>query len=88
MKQLRVSRPQIIEEEKPSNEIVILADEITTVWSIAESLNYDNLNIYQIISTIFENNKNTFIHDNINFIKNNINILIPKLQSITKINNS
>ena len=83
-----VSSPQIIEEEKPSNEIVILADEITTVWSMAESLNYDDLSIYQVMWSIFENNRGAFIDDNINLIRNDMDILIPELQSIREIDKS
>ena len=85
---VEVSRPQIIEEEKPSNEIVILADEITTVWSMAESLNYDDLSIYQVMWSIFENNRGAFIDDNINLIRNDMDILIPELQSIREIDKS
>jgi FimV-like protein len=85
---LEVSSPQIIEEEKPSNELVILADEITTVWSMAESLNYDDLSIYQVMWSIFENNRGAFIDDNINLIRNDMDILIPELQSIKEIDKS
>ena len=85
---VEVSSPQIIEEEKPSNEIVILADEITTVWSMAESLNYDDLSIYQVMWSIFENNRGAFIEDNINLIRNDMDILIPELQSIREIDKS
>ena len=85
---VEVSGPQIIEEEKPSNEIVILADEITTVWSMAESLNYDDLSIYQVMWSIFENNRGAFIDDNINLIRNDMDILIPELQSIREIDKS
>ena len=85
---VEVSSPQIIEEEKPSNEIVILADEITTVWSMAESLNYDDLSIYQVMWSIFENNRCAFIDDNINLIRNDMDILIPELQSIREIDKS
>ena len=85
---VEVSSPQIIEEEKPSNEIVILADEITTVWSMAESLNYDDLSIYQVMWSIFENNRGAFIDDNINLIRNDMDILIPELNSIREIDKS
>ena len=85
---VEVSSPQIIEEEKPSNEIVILADEITTVWSMAESLNYNDLSIYQVMWSIFENNRGAFIDDNINLIRNDMDILIPELQSIKEIDKS
>ena len=82
------SSPQIIEEEKSSNKIVILADEITTVWSMAESLNYDDLSIYQVMWSIFENNRGAFIDDNINLMRNDMDILIPELQSIREIDKS
>ena len=85
---VEVSSPQIIEEEKPSKEIVILADEITTVWSMAESLNYNDLSIYQVMWSIFENNRGAFIDDNINLIRNDMDILIPELQSIKEIDKS
>ena len=85
---VEVSSPKIIEEEKPSNEIVILADEISTVWSMAESLNYDDLSIYQVMWSIFENNRGAFIDDNINLIRNDMDILIPELQSIREIDKS
>ena len=85
---VEVSSPQIIEEEKPSSELVILADEITTVWSMAESLNYDDLSIYQVMWSIFENNRGAFIDDNINLIRNDMDILIPELQSIREIDKS
>ena len=79
---------QIIEEEETSNELIILADEITTVWSLAESLNYEDLTIYQVMWSIFENNRDAFIDDNINLIRNDMDILIPKLQSIREIDKS
>ena len=80
--------PKIIEEEETYSELVILADEITTVWSMAESLNYDDLSIYQVMWSIFENNRNAFIDDNINLIRNDMDILIPELQSIKEIDKS
>ena len=83
-----VSNPQIIEEEKSYSELVILADEITTVWSMAKSLNYDDLSIYQVMWSIFENNRDAFIDDNINLIRNDMDILVPELQSIREIDKS
>ena len=79
---------QIIEEEGISNELIILADEITTVWSMAESLNYEDLSIYQVMWSIFETNRTAFIDDNINLIRNDMDILIPELQSIREIDKS
>ena len=85
---IEVSSPQIIEEEETYSELVILADEITTVWSMAESLNYDDLSIYQVMWSIFENNRGAFIDDNINLIRNDMDILVPELQSIREIDKS
>ena len=79
---------QIIEKEETSNELIILADEITTVWSMAESLNYEDLSIYQVMWSIFETNRTAFIDDNINLIRNDIDILVPELQSIREIDKS
>ena len=83
-----VLSPQIIEEEETYSELVILADEITTVWSMAESLNYDDLSIYQVMWGIFENNRDAFIDDNINLIRNDMDILVPEFQSIKEIDKS
>jgi len=82
------SSPQITEAEETYSELVILADEITTVWSMAESLNYDDLSIYQVMWSIFENNRDAFIDDNINLIRNDMDILIPELESIREIDKS
>ena len=79
---------QIIEEEETSNELIILADEITTVWSMAKSLNYEDLSIYQVMWSIFETNRTAFIDDNINLIRNDMDILVPELQSIREIDKS
>ena len=79
---------QIIEEEEISNEIIFQADEITTVWSMASSLNYEDLSIYQVMWSIFENNRAAFIDDNINLIRNDMDILVPELQSIREIDKS
>ena len=82
------SSPQITEAEETYSEQVILADEITTVWSMAKSLNYDDLSIYQVMWSIFENNRDAFIDDNINLIRNDMDILVPELQSIREIDKS
>ncbi len=82
------SSPQINEAEETYSELVILADEITTVWSMAKSLNYDDLSIYQVMWSIFENNRDAFIDDNINLIRNDMDILVPEFQSIREIDKS
>ena len=55
---------------------------------MAKSLNYDDLSIYQVMWSIFENNRGAFIDDNINLIRNDMDILIPELQSIREIDKS
>jgi len=72
-------------EENISEEIIISAEKISTVWSMAESLNYDDLTIYQVMWSIFENNRSAFIDDNINLIRNDIDITIPEIKLIKEI---
>jgi FimV-like protein len=55
---------------------------------MAESLNYEDLSIYQVMWSIFETNRNAFIDDNINLIRNDMDILVPELQSIREIDKS
>ena len=55
---------------------------------MASSLNSDDLSIYQVMWSIFENNRAAFIDDNINLIRNDMDILVPELQSISEIDKS
>ena len=73
-----------ISKEKP---MVIKADEITTMWSMAEKvkLTSSDLSIYQIMWAIYLGNKNAFIEDNINLIRNDIDISIPDQSDIQNI---
>ena len=68
-------------EKKISKEtsVIIKAEEITTMWSIAEKvkLNAGDLSIYQIMWAIYLGNKDAFIKDNINLIRNDVDISIP-----------
>ena len=68
-------------EKKISKEgpMIIKAEEITTMWSMAEKvkLNAGDLSIYQIMWAIYLGNKDAFIEDNINLIRNDIDISIP-----------
>jgi len=68
-------------EKKISKEtpVIIKAEEITTMWSMAEKvkLNAGDLSIYQIMWAIYLGNKDAFIEDNINLIRNDIDISIP-----------
>ena len=68
-------------EKKISKEtpVIIKAEEISTMWSMAEKvkLNAGDLSIYQIMWAIYLGNKDAFIEDNINLIRNDIDISIP-----------
>ena len=68
-------------EKKISKEgpMIIKAEEITTMWSMAEKvkLNAGDLSIYQIMWAIYLGNKDAFIKDNINLIRNDVDISIP-----------
>jgi len=68
-------------EKKISKEtsVIIKAEEITTMWSMAEKvkLNAGDLSIYQIMWAIYLGNKDAFIKDNINLIRNDVDISIP-----------
>ena len=58
---------------------VIKAEEITTMWSMAEKvkLNAGDISIYQIMWAIYLGNKDAFIEDNINLIRNDVDISVP-----------
>ena len=68
-------------KEKISKETstVVKAEEVTTMWSMAEKvkLTTDDLSIYQIMWAIYLGNKDAFIEDNINLIRNDVDISIP-----------
>ena len=67
---------QKISKEAPK---VIKAEEITTMWSMAEKvkLNAGDISIYQIMWAIYLGNKDAFIEDNINLIRNDVDISLP-----------
>ena len=68
---------QKISKEAPK---VIKAEEITTMWSMAEKvkLNAGDISIYQIMWAIYLGNKDAFIEDNINLIRNDVDISVPE----------
>ena len=76
-------------EKKISKEapVIIKAEEITTMWSMAEKvkLNAGDLSIYQIMWAIYLGNKDAFIKDNINLIRNDVDISIPNQTDIQDI---
>ena len=68
-------------KQKISKEVpkVIKAEEITTMWSMAEKvkLTASDISIYQIMWAIYLGNKDAFIEDNINLIRNDVDISLP-----------
>ena len=67
---------QKISKEAPK---VIKAEEITTMWSMADKvkLTAGDISIYQIMWAIYLGNKDAFIEDNINLIRNDVDISLP-----------
>ena len=67
---------QKISKETPK---VIKAEEITTMWSMAEKVKFNagDISIYQIMWAIYLGNKDAFIEDNINLIRNDVDISVP-----------
>ena len=78
-----------IKESKSKNKTVEIfkSGDITTVWSMAETIkgNNKNISIYQVMWTIYLGNRDAFIDDNINLIRKDIDILIPSFAEIEKI---
>ena len=68
-------------KEKISKETsrVVKAEEITTMWSMADKvkLTAGDISIYQIMWAIYLGNKDAFIEDNINLIRNDVDISLP-----------
>ena len=78
-----------IKESKPKNKTVEIfkSGDITTVWSMAETIkgNNKNISIYQVMWSIYLGNRDAFIDNNINLIRKDIDILIPSFAEIEKI---
>ena len=77
-----------IQEETPYTEpIIIKGSEITTAWSMAKQIKGDkeNVSIYQIMWSIYLGNKKAFINENINLIRQDIDVYIPSDSEIENI---
>ena len=77
-----------IQEEPPSTEpIIIKGSEITTAWSMAKQIKGDkeNISIYQIMWSIYLGNKKAFINENINLIRQDIDVYVPSDSEIENI---
>ena len=79
-----------IEQEPPLDEIVrqkekvVSAGEIKTMWSLATDIAKTNgdLSIYQIMWSIYLGNPDAFLDENINLVRNDVDIVIPSYQAM------
>ncbi len=79
---IEIEEPFIdIQEEEQT---IIKGSEITTIWSMAEKIKgkNDDVSIYQIMWSLYLGNKNAFINENINLVRKDIDILVPKMTDI------
>ena len=84
------SEDEEIEQEPPLDEIVqqkekvVSAGEIKTMWSLATDIAKTNgdLSIYQIMWSIYLGNPNAFLDENINLVRNDVDIVIPSYQAM------
>ena len=77
-----IEEPLIDEQEE--EQTIIKGSEITTIWSMAKEIkgNNDDVSIYQIMWSLYLGNKDAFINENINLVRQDIDILVPKLTDI------
>lgn len=70
---------KVILEEAEEKSPIVKANEITTMWSIASSIqkNSSDLSIYQVMWSIYLGNKDAFIDGNINLIRKDKDLIIP-----------
>jgi len=84
------SEDKEIEQEPPLDEIVqqkekvVSAGEIKTMWSLATDIAKTNgdLSIYQIMWAIYLGNPDAFLDENINLVRNDVDIVIPGYQAM------
>ena len=79
---IEIEEPFIdIQEEEQT---IIKGSEITTIWSMAEKIKgkNDDVSIYQIMWSLYLGNKDAFINENINLVRKDIDILVPKMTDI------
>ena len=87
-KQNEIAEIPIIKEEIsiPDPEI-IRAEEITTAWSMSKKIKGENkdISIYQVMWSLYLGNKDAFINENINLIRNDVDLSIPKISEIEEV---
>ena len=73
-------------EMSPPKEMsnLIMADDITTMWSMASSIKKEtsDTSIYQIMWSIYLGNKNAFIDGNINLVRKDMDLVIPSFATM------
>ena len=74
----------LLDESVQQEEKVISAGEIKTMWSLATDIAKTNgdLSIYQIMWSIYLGNPNAFLDENINLVRNDVDIVIPSYQAM------
>ena len=83
----------LIEIEEPFIDIqqeeqtIIKGSEITTIWSMAREIkgSNDEISIYQIMWSLYLGNKDAFINENINLVRKDVDILVPRMTDIKDI---
>ena len=83
----------LIEIEEPFIDIqqeeqtIIKGSEITTIWSMAKEIkgSNDEISIYQIMWSLYLGNKDAFINENINLVRKDVDILVPRMTDIKDI---
>ena len=81
------NQEEITKEEFEENYLkIVKADEITTIWSIASEIASENsVSIYKVMWSIYLGNKDSFINENINSVRNDIDLVVPTLSIIKSI---
>ena len=81
------NQEEIAKEEFEENYLkIVKADEITTIWSIASEIASENsVSIYKVMWSIYLGNKDSFINENINSVRNDIDLVVPTLSIIKSI---
>ena len=86
--QNEIAEVPIIKEEISIREPeIIRAEEITTAWSMAKKIKGENkdISIYQVMWSLYLGNKDAFINENINLIRNDVDLFIPKISEIEEV---
>ena len=61
----------------------IRSDQVETIWSVAKSVEKDfNASIYQLMWAFYLENPNAFIDENINLVRNDVDLVIPSSELV------